>query len=97
METIGLLEMAKRFTPQVVLITPDRKTTWDAREAIRLEIVADGMVEEHGSCGLDPLIQEAAAECVLAHQRQDIDTVQECCRRIENRARTLSNGISRAA
>jgi hypothetical protein len=74
-----------------------RLTAWDATEAIRLEIAADGIVEQLHVSGRDAAIQQAAAECVVAHRLRDLASVRDFCQKIEIRARELSGAIPRAA
>ena len=68
-----------------------RLNTWDAKEAIRLQIAADGEVEKLRVPGSDPAIQEAAQECAEAGHRSDMAGVRKACAMVEARARELTN------
>jgi hypothetical protein len=63
---------------------------WNAKEAIRLQIAADELVEGLGVSGSDPTIQEAACRCVEAGRQGNMARVREACAKQEARARELA-------
>jgi hypothetical protein len=63
---------------------------WDTQETARLQILADGEVEEHGGRGDYPGIQEYAQQYVEALHWRDMAGVRAACAKVEARARALA-------